>query len=346
MVPIVPFGEDQFLRPLDPHRSTKVMSILNVTPDSFSDGGLHFSGDTDTSIDDLLRPLETALSSNPQLIDQALLSSILKHPYLSHLHATITNHLTSGSTILDVGGQSTAPNAPSISPSLEFSRIRPALLLAAAVLPRHAAISIDTFRAPIFEASCRLVPHIPLILNDVYAGRADPDILPLASRLHSTVVLMHSRGDAGSMSSPPHTEYPDGLVGTIAEELHGRIRAAEEAGIPAWRIVLDPGIGFAKVGSQNMQLLRDMERLVEHPLLRGKPWLVGSSRKRFVGKILGEDDVARGTGGKGMRGADDRAWGTAATVAAAVQGGADVVRIHDVKPMRDVVAVADAIWRS
>ncbi|KAF2152041.1 Dihydropteroate synthase [Myriangium duriaei CBS 260.36] len=340
MTPIVPFGPSQYLRPLDPHRSTKVMSILNVTPDSFSDGGTHFSS-IPTSMSPVLSQLQSTLPCSPS---QSLLTSLLSNPYLSHLHSTISSHLSLGATILDIGGQSSRPLAPSISADEEFSRIRPALLLAA-TFP-SISISLDTYRASVFRRAAALVPHAQLILNDISGGLFEPEILAEAARVKASVVLMHTRGTPESMSRPPHTEYPTGLIEEIAAELKERVAAAQAAGIPRWRIVLDPGVGFAKVGGQNCTVLRELERLRGMEGLEGLPWLVGSSRKKFVGQLLGDNDARRAGGKEGrVRSAGERAWGTAATVVAAVQGGADVVRVHDVGEMRDVVAVADGIWR-
>ena len=135
------------------------------------------------------------------------------------------------------------------------------------------------------------------------------------------------------MSKPPHTLYPHGLIPTIGAELLERVRAAEAAGIRRWRIILDPGIGFAKTGRQNLELLRRFGELRRYPGLEGLPWLIGTSRKGFIGKITGVTE------------AKERIWGTAAAVVAAVQGGADVVRVHDVGEMAQVVKMADAIWR-
>jgi len=119
----------------------------------------------------------------------------------------------------------------------------------------------------------------------------------------------------------------------IAAELLDRIAAAEAAGVRRWRIMLDPGIGFAKTQEQNLSLLRELKQLREWPGLGAFPWLVGTSRKAFVGRITGVEE------------ARERTWGTAAAVSAAVAGGADVVRVHDVEEMGKVVAVADAVWR-
>jgi 2-amino-4-hydroxy-6-hydroxymethyldihydropteridine diphosphokinase/dihydropteroate synthase len=145
---------------------------------------------------------------------------------------------------------------------------------------------------------------------------------------------MHMRGTPATMAAL--AEYPaaeGGLIAGIARELVARVAAAEAAGVRRWRIVLDPGLGFAKVGRQNVDVLRHLDELRNWPGLQGLPWLVGSSRKSFIGRVTGVPTPR------------ERIWGTAATVAAAVQGGADVVRVHDVKEMAQVVAMADAIWR-
>ena len=160
----------------------------------------------------------------------------------------------------------------------------------------------------------------------------DPEMFPTVARLGLTICIMHMRGTPATMNKLTNYE-PEGLIPTIAKELLGRIDEAEKAGIRRWRIILDPGIGFAKTAEQNLEILRHFNELRDWPGLKGLPWLVGSSRKRFIGKITGVSEPR------------DRIWGTATTVAAAVQGGADIVRVHDVKEMSQVVKMADAIWR-
>lgn len=129
------------------------------------------------------------------------------------------------------------------------------------------------------------------------------------------------------------TTYPSGVIEGVGSELLARVQAAEKAGIKRWRIILDPGIGFAKTSSQNLELLRRFDELKVFKGLEGFPWVVGASRKGFIGKITGVVE------------AGERKWGTAAAVAASVRGGADVVRVHDVGEMGEVVSMADAIWR-
>ncbi|KAF5123617.1 Folic acid synthesis protein fol1 [Metarhizium anisopliae] len=283
-------GACQSLMPLVHNRKTQVMAILNLTPDSFSDGGKND---------------------------------------LSNLRDTVLRHIQGGATIIDVGGQSTAPGRPEVSAEEEASRVIPAIQLIRSIPEAsNIAISVDTYRASVAE---RAVAGGADIINDVSAGLLDPDMLSTVARLGKTICLMHMRGTPQNMMQL--TNYDEGLVPTVASELLQRISAAEEAGIRRWRIILDPGIGFAKTANQNLELLRRLDELRAWPGLGGLPWLVGSSRKSFVGKVTKAEELS------------DRIWGTAATMAAAVQGGADIVRVHDVSEMVKVTAMADAIWR-
>ena len=278
-----------------PTRPTHLMAILNLTPDSFSDGGLHSTADP--------KPILDTLRS-----------------YTTQQHPV---------TILDVGGQSTRPHAPEVSPDEELSRILPTIKAIRSDSSLQAvAISVDTYRASVAAEAVKAGADI---INDVSAGQLDPEMLPTIARLGCTCVLMHMRGNPATMNTL--TSYPDGVINGVGSELLERVRDAEKAGIRRWRIMLDPGIGFAKTQAQNLELLRRFAELRDFEGLKGFPWVVGASRKGFVGKVTGVED------------AKERKWGTAATVAAAVQGGADVVRVHDVSEMGQVVAMADAIWR-
>lgn len=290
-------------RPLDPIRQTHVMSILNITPDSFSDGGNIDSAD------------------------------------ISALDSILSLHTGSGATILDVGGQSTRPNAADVGDVEEIERIKPVVRHIKRSIDqdnakRNIAISIDTFRATVARSA---VESGADIVNDVSGGLLDPEMLPTVAQLGCSVVLMHMRGDPATMSSKENTSYSNGLIETVGDELISRVQAAERAGVRRWRIMLDPGIGFAKNKSQNLELLRRFGELRcytnSRGTLAGFPWVVGSSRKGFIGKITGVADPR------------ERVWGTAPTVAAAVQGGADVVRVHDVREMVQVTKMSDAIWR-
>ncbi|RCI09485.1 hypothetical protein L249_3790 [Ophiocordyceps polyrhachis-furcata BCC 54312] len=278
------------LTPLAPDRKTQIMAILNLTPDSFSDGGRHRA--------------ETLVGD-------------------------VADMLSGGASIIDVGGQSTAPGRSPVSAEEEAARVLPAIELVRKMPEmRGAVISVDTYRASVAEQAVAAGADM---INDVSAGRLDPAMLPTVARMGTTICLMHMRGTPQTMMR--ETEYGEGVVRTVASELVARVAAAEEAGIRRWRIVVDPGIGFAKTAGQNLELLRRLDELRRWPGLDGLPWLVGASRKAFVGKVTGEEA------------AGERSWGTAATVAAAVQGGADVVRVHDAREMAKVAVMSDAIWR-
>lgn len=271
------------------------MAILNLTPDSFSDGGLHSTADPKPLLD-TLRSFTT--QQNPV-------------------------------TILDIGGQSTRPRAPQTSSDEELSRILPTIKAIRSDPSLQAmAISVDTYRAFVAAEAVKAGANI---INDVAAGQLDPEMLPTIAKLGCTCILMHMRGTPETMNAL--TSYPDGIINGVGNELLERVRDAEKAGVRRWRIMLDPGIGFAKTQAQNLELLRRFSELRDFEGLKGFPWVVGASRKSFIGKITGVKD------------AKERKWGTATTVAAAVQGGADVVRVHDVREMGEVIAMADAIWR-
>ena len=289
------------IRFADLKRPTAIMAILNITPDSFSDGGLH-SADN-----------------------------------LEHLSSAVKHSIRHGATILDIGGQSTRPKADLIPPDQELERILP-VIRAIRAMPEaeNTAISIDTFYASVAKAAIDAGADI---INDISGGLLDPKMLSTVASLNKTIVLMHMRGNPHTMTQL--ARYPYGVVEGVAQELSQRVSAALEAGISPWRIVLDPGIGFAKDQSQNLELLRRFHELREHDesggsvtqSLSGFPWLLGTSRKGFIGKITNTPDAAQ------------RQMGTAATVTASIAGGADIVRVHDVAEMAQVVKMADAIYR-
>ncbi|CAI7657665.1 unnamed protein product [Penicillium manginii] len=278
----------------DPKRNTHVMAIMNLTPDSFSDGGKHTPSD------------------------------------MKYITETVRNFIAHGATIIDIGGESTRPGSTPVGAKEEISRVVPAIKHIRTSIPEAAniAISIDTYRASVAEAACAAGADI---INDVSAGTLDPEMLPTAARIGKSIILMHMRGTPQTMTKL--TDYPDGVIPSVAAELRQRIDAAEEAGIRRWRIILDPGLGFAKNQPEDLEILRELSRLREAEGLDCFPWLMGPSRKRFIGHI---------TGVKTPR---ERVWGTAATVSASVAGGTDIVRVHDVHEMWQVTQVADAIYR-
>jgi len=271
---------------------TYLMGVLNVTPDSFSDGGQ-------------FDRLEAALTQAHQLA-------------------------ADGADWLDIGGESTRPQAVPVSAADEADRVLPVIRALrqgwGAFGPLDLPISIDTTKAEVAQAAIAAGADV---VNDVSGGLYDPAMLPTVAALGVPVILMHLRGTPQTMQHlTDYNDYSD-VVAAVAAALGDRIAAAVAAGISPDRIAIDPGIGFAKTAEQNLDLIR---RLPELRSL-GYPVLVGPSRKSFIGKILNEPDPQQ------------RVWGTGAACAACVAGGADWVRVHDVRPMRDVVRVSDALWR-
>jgi dihydropteroate synthase len=262
---------------------TYLMGILNVTPDSFSDGGQFNS-------------LERAIFQATKLVKD-------------------------GADIIDVGGQSTRPGAIQVPLEEELERVIPVIeaIRSELIIP----ISVDTTRACVAQAAVEAGADI---INDISSGTFDPQMLPLVADLGIPIIMMHIRGTPQTMQIL--TDYVD-LIDEIYQFLEARVKIALEAGIKRSRIIIDPGLGFAKTYSQNLEILR---RLREFRAL-GVPMLVGPSRKSFIGHILNQDDPK------------ERVWGTAAACCSAIAGTADILRVHDIAPMYDVCRVADAIWR-
>ena len=268
-------------------KRTYLMGVLNVTPDSFSDGG-----DFNT--------LESAL-------------------------AQAENMVKSGVDIIDIGGQSTRPGAAEISSSEEIDRVIPLvqILRQKADIFGSVPISVDTTRAQVAKAAVEAGADI---INDISGATFDSEMLSTVAKLKVPIILMHIRGTPQTMQKL--TDYRD-LIGEIGEFLESRIAAAVAAGIDKSQIILDPGIGFAKNYSQNLEILQQLAKF------RGLdcPILVGVSRKSFIGHILNQPL------------AKQRIWGTAAACTGAIANSADILRVHDVREMRDVSQVADAIFR-
>jgi dihydropteroate synthase len=265
----------------DPARRPLVMGVLNVTPDSFSDGG-RFAG------------AEAAIEHGRRMI-------------------------ADGADLIDVGGESTRPGAPRIPSEEQARRVVP-VLEALRGLPT--VLSVDTTRAAVADAA---LDAGAALINDITGGFDEPEMLPLAACRKVPIVLMHMRGQPATMQQM--TDYRD-VVAEVRGHLLGRRDAALAAGVQRHRILLDPGIGFAKGMEHNLTLLRHLGELasaVDCPLL------LGTSRKSFIGKITGEDEPSQ------------RLFGTAATVGWCVANGAAITRVHDVGPMVRVVRMTAAI---
>jgi dihydropteroate synthase len=260
-------------------KRTYVMGVLNVTPDSFSDGGDWLDAD---------RAVRRARAM-----------------------------VREGADLIDVGGESTRPGSKPVPASEELRRVVPVIQRLAR---EGILVSIDTSKAEVAAAAFRAGAKI---LNDVTALRGDPAMARTAARAKVALILMHMKGTPRTMQRNP--EYGD-VVEEIVDFFREILRNAWSAGIERDKIILDPGIGFGKLPEHNLEILR---RLDEFRSL-GRPLAIGTSRKSFIGRALG-------------RRVDDRVSGTAATVAAAILRGADVVRVHDVREMSDVARMTDLL---
>jgi dihydropteroate synthase len=225
-----------------------------------------------------------------------------------------------GADLLDVGAESTRPGADIVTESEECRRAIP--VVAAIARAVTVPISIDTSKAAVAREALEAGA---VLVNDVTALRGDPAMVDVVSRTGAGVVLMHMQGTPRTMQQDPH--YDD-VVGEISEFFGERIRFAMEHGIVRRQIILDPGIGFGKLLVHNLTLLAQLHRFVQFEC----PLLVGVSRKAFLGQLVD-------------RPVQERQWATAAAVAMAVDRGAGILRVHDVKTMKDVVQVAAAISR-
>lgn len=231
------------------------------------------------------------------------------------------NMIACGVDLIDVGGESSRPGALSISEQEEIDRVVPVIRLLSKDLP--VPISVDTYKASVAQEA---LENGASLVNDITGLTGDFQMAPLIASGGASVVVMHMKGTPATMQRM--AVYQD-LMGEIIEFFQNSIQLARSAGIAEDQILLDPGIGFGKTIEHNLEILRSLDSLKR----LGYPILVGTSRKSFIGKILND------------RPAGKRLWGTAATVALAIANGADVIRVHDVAEMKDVVKVADAIVR-
>jgi dihydropteroate synthase len=254
------------------------MAILNVTPDSFSDGGVHF---------ELTKAVHAALEMEAD-----------------------------GAAVIDVGGESTRPGAEPVDPEAEIARVVPVI---EGIRKRSdVPVSIDTTKAAVAQAALEAGADI---INDVSALRRDPAMAGVAARNGVPVILMHMRGEPRTMQTM--TRYDD-VVADVAHELYGFVEAARAAGVE--QILIDPGIGFAKTFDQNLEILARCSELASIG-----PFVIGASRKAFIGHLTGRESGPA------------RATGSLAAVAAAHRGGAAMVRVHDVKETVDFLRVSAAI---
>jgi dihydropteroate synthase len=256
------------------------MGVVNVTPDSFFDGGLYFEP---------ARAIERALELAAE-----------------------------GADIVDIGGESSRPGAHPISAKEEKKRILPVIEVLRE--KKNVLISVDTTKAEVAEAAVAAGADI---INDISAGRFDPQILRLAAESGAGLVLMHMKGTPRTMQAEPR--YED-VVAEVRSFLEERIAAAEAGGVARESLIIDPGIGFGKKLEHNLALLNNLGSLVE----LGRPVLVGISNKSFIGKILNLEP-------------QDRLEGTVAAAVVSLLHGASILRIHDLKAVKRAVTVAESI---
>jgi len=254
---------------------TLIMGILNVTPDSFSDGGRYVDPDQ-------------AVAHARELVE-------------------------AGADILDIGGESTRPGSAPVEAAEELDRVLPVIRALAGEC--KVPLSIDTYKAEVADRAIEAGAHI---INDVWGAKKDPRMAEVAANWDVPIILMHNR---------TNTDYTD-FYRDFLNDLHESVNIAKVAGVKDDKIILDPGIGFAKSLEQNLETMRRLDELVA----LGYPVLLATSRKSMIGKVL---DLP----------VDQRVEGTAATVALGIERGCHMVRVHDVKEMKRVAKMMDAMLR-
>lgn len=258
---------------LDFRKKTLIMGILNVTPDSFSDGGSYVN-------------IETAVEHALKMVEE-------------------------GADIIDIGGESTRPGYEPVSTEEELNRVIPVIQ----ALHKHVnvPISIDTYKAEVAKEAIHKGAHI---INDIWGAKADKEMASVAAELNVPIVLMHNRKQANYQM----------FIRDVINDLFESIFLVKEAGVRDENIILDPGIGFAKNHNENIEMMRNLDKIVS----LGYPVLLGTSRKRMVGNVL---DLP----------ATERMEGTGATVCYGIQKGCQIVRVHDVKEIARMAKMMDAL---
>jgi len=261
-------------------KRTLLMGVLNVTPDSFSDGGLFFDK-------------ETAIAHGMKMIEE-------------------------GADFIDIGGESTRPGSKSLELDEELRRVIP--VIESLTKTGDVPISIDTYKSSVAKKAIEAGAQI---INDISGLHLDPSLSQVAAKADVPLVLMHIRGNPETMQKNIHYES---LFSEIIQYLKDSIQRAESAGVDSEQIIIDPGIGFGKTAEDNLLILKNLQ---EFKIL-GRPLLLGTSRKSFIGKILDADVT-------------ERLEGTLSTIAVGVLNGAHIIRCHDVLQAKRAIAIADAV---
>lgn len=259
---------------------TVIMGVVNVTPDSFSDGGRFYG-------------VDEAVRQGLQLAAE-------------------------GAHILDIGGESTRPGSDPVATADEIARVIPVIEQLAQKC--DALISVDTNKAEVAQAAMDAGAHL---INDITALKGDENMASVTAKTGAALVIMHMQGTPRNMQQNP--TYGD-VVAEVVEFLAKQAQVAMDAGVPREKIIVDPGIGFGKTVEHNLSLIANMAKLVE----LGYPILLGASRKAFIGTLTGKP-------------VEDRLWGTIGVHVVGAALGADIVRVHDVAPLKDALVVSDAI---
>jgi dihydropteroate synthase len=280
-------------------RRTLILGILNITPDSFSDGGHFYSIANET---------ERALTHALQMLDE-------------------------GADILDIGGESTRPNAIPLTPAEEQSRILPVIDAILKERP-EAILSIDTYHA---STAMLAIGAGAEIINDVSGHTWDPAMSATCAQLQCGAILTHCRGTPQTWKTLPQLA-PDEILPIVLTGLTEILTKATAAGIPQNKVVLDPGLGFGKLGSANFTLLANLAQL--HQL--HQPILIGASRKRFLRQAVSNESPATNLGAPGPA---SGTWAHATTAAnvCSILSGAHLLRVHEIRPAREAATIADAI---
>ncbi|MCX8022338.1 MAG: dihydropteroate synthase [Syntrophorhabdaceae bacterium] len=269
------------VRPLELKKAPLIMGILNVTPDSFYDGGRHFDR-------------ERAIKRGIEMIEE-------------------------GADIIDIGGESTRPYSEATPLDVELERVIP-VIEGIRAYSKTIPISIDTYKAQVVREAFRAGADIA---NDISGFQFDPDMAKTVAELDMYAIIMHIKGTPRNMQQNPHY---DNVVGEIKSYLVERIDYAKKHGVDEGKIIIDPGIGFGKRIEDNLRIIKSLKDFKE----LGRPILIGTSMKSFIGRIT----EAEG---------DERKEGTYASVAISVWNGADIVRVHDVKGNKKVLKLVSAI---
>ncbi|MDI6758525.1 MAG: dihydropteroate synthase [Candidatus Omnitrophota bacterium] len=297
------YQKEQFIMDLGRYKltlgaHTKIMGIVNLTPDSFSGDGAYSS---------------CVMRSAP-----ALRISSVEGPCVSKIITSIEKMIKDGADIIDIGGESTRPGARPVSIKEELRRTIP--IIKKIAKRSRVPISIDTYKSEVAKAA---LDNGAVIVNDI-TGLSNHKMAKIVAQYKAGIIIMHAKGMPSTMQINP--QY-NSLISNILQYLHSAINKALHAGIDQEKIIIDPGIGFGKTPAHNLEILKNLSCFK----VLGRPILVGTSRKSFIGKILNAAEPKK------------RIFGTISSCILAAKSGAQIVRVHDVKAVKEALQVSEAI---